>query len=151
MGSSQPQKPVVTLPHFAVGITAVALAPQHVAAAAAAEDAGGGGCPSVATCVHVLAVGLEDGRVQVWQLSLMPLAGGAAAQDAEQQVQEWRSEQLWVSAPWEQHAGAVKRLCWGAACVIGVCGGSPGAGRGQGMQLASCGEDHSVRVYEMHL
>jgi hypothetical protein len=56
-------------------------------------------------------------------------------------------EQVWCSAVWQQHAAAVKRLRWAPACVSWLC-------EGEGVSavaLASCGEDHSVRVFRVEL
>lgn len=66
---------------------------------------------------HVCAVGLEDGGVELWA------AGGAAP-----------PQRLWACPPGGAHAAAVRRLAW-----------APGGGGGA--LLASCGEDHAVRVY----
>jgi WD40 repeat protein len=134
------QKPVSCLPAFPVGVTAVALAPQHVCAAAAA--AAGGSVD--AASLHLLAVGLENGQVQVWSIELPG--------QQQQQVGEFRVQQLWASQVWEQHAAAVRRLRWAPASVDWLCGRSAAGGAGGCcLQLASCGDDHSVRVYGVTL
>jgi WD40 repeat protein len=131
------QKPVCCLPAFPVGITAVALAPQHACAAAAAAA----GVAADAASLHLLAVGLENGQVQVWSVEV--------PDQQQQQVGEFKVQQLWASKDWEQHAAAVRRLRWAPACVDWLCGRS--AVGGGCVQLASCGDDHSVRVYGVTL
>jgi hypothetical protein len=134
------QKPVLTLPPCPAGVTAVALAPQHASAAAAQDGA--------TAQQHLLAVGLQDGRLQVWRLVLRSKADGGSS----------TCEQLWASQPWEQHAASVRRLAWGAPCVVaGLCDDAGDAGQGgQGggdasgvLHLASCGDDHGVRVWRL--
>ncbi|KAF6265071.1 WD40-repeat-containing domain protein [Scenedesmus sp. NREL 46B-D3] len=121
------QKPVSCLPAFSVGVTAVALAPQHVYAAS----------------LHLLAVGLDNGQVQVWLV---------VAPAQQQQDREGKVQQLWASQAWEQHAAAVRRLRWAPAGVDWLCGRSIADGAGDPcVQLASCGDDHSVRVYGVTL
>jgi WD40 repeat protein len=152
VGGQQPQKPLAVLPPFPAGVTAVALSPQHVSvAAAAAAGIGQRGAQEV----HLLAVGCEDGQVQVWQLQLQQCVaegagGGVQGADgpcgaaAGQQVEV---QQLWCSEPWQQHVGAVRRLRWAPACVPSMCGGVGGGG----VVLASCGEDNSVRLFDIAL
>lgn len=125
------QKPVGTLPAFPVGVTAVALAPQHVAAAAAVA----GLVSSIEATVYLLAVGFEDGQVQVWSVEV-PVVGDSKDSG-------FSARQLWVSAAWCQHAGVVRRLRWAPEGVDWLCGG------GHRACLASCGEDNSVRVFSV--
>jgi hypothetical protein len=138
------QKPAACLPAFPAGITAVALAPQHVCAAVAAAA----GTGADAEILHLLAVGLEDGQVQVWSIEVP-----RQLQNQQQQQQsEVVMQQLWASQAWEQHAAAVRRLRWATAGVDWLCGRSAAGGsNGSCMQLASCGDDHSVRVYGVTL
>lgn len=141
MGQQQQQKPLATLPPFPAGITAVALCPQHVSAAAAAAVA------SAQQHIHLLAVGLEDGRVQVWQLQMQdcwPVGPGAESAQRGQVV----CRQLWCSEVWQQHAAAVKRLRWAPAAVSWLCDDDS---QGTGLKLASCAEDNSVRVFSVAL
>jgi hypothetical protein len=142
------QKPFGCLPAFPVGITAVSLAPQHVCASAAAAAAGMIG--DQAQGFHLLAVGLEDGQVQVWSVEVRQ-----QLQDQQQQQGEVIVKQLWASQAWEQHAAAVRRLRWAPAGVEWLCGSSAAGGSGGScgscVQLASCGDDHSVRVYGVTL
>lgn len=139
-GVGQPQqKPVAVLPPFPAGITAVALSPGHVASSMMAAAGGD------SSRVHLLAVGMEDGRVQVWRLQMPPLQQQQEMQVQEQQQQQEMQvvcEQLWCSEAWQQHAAAVRRLRWAPACVPWLCGGGAGV-----VGLASCGEDHSVRLF----
>jgi WD40 repeat protein len=141
------QKPIGCLPAFPVGVTAVSSAPEHVCTAAAAAGMAGG-----AEGLHLLAVGLEDGQVQVWSVEVPR----QQLQDQQQQQQgEVVMKQLWASQAWEQHAAAVRRLRWAPAGVDWLCGSSAAGGSGGSIdscvQLASCGDDHSVRVYGVTL
>ncbi len=111
------EQPLLVLPQFAVPVTAVAFGP-------ALGGAGGG---------HLLAVGLEDGHVQVWEV-----ARAAGEQPS--------CRQLWGSSDWCRHAAAVKRLRWRSGTV-----GYGRHGGGNVLQLASAGEDHAVRVVEVGL
>lgn len=137
-------KPAITLPPFAAGVTAVALAPQHVSAAAAAP-AGAGDSGHARACapshVHFLAVGLENGRIEVWGVTITQGSADTATCDLGFAV-----EQLWVSKAYCQHASVVKRLRWAPDGVAWLCGGSEGS-----LYLASCGEDNSVRVFGVTL
>lgn len=126
--------PAACLPPFPAGVTFVALAPLHVCAALAGPAGGG-----EADEQHVLAVGLEDGQVEVWRVAL-PAADGAAAHAGSAAC----ATRLWVSPPWQRHAGTVRRLRWAPAGAAWLCGG---AGGGVVAQLASCGDDHAVRVF----
>lgn len=140
------QKPIAVLPPFPAGITAVALSPQHVSAAAAAGQPSG-----PAGVVHLLAVGTEDGQVQVWRLQVPGSSPGGhnvwseEQQGKVQQQQQVVCERLWCSEVWQQHAAAVRRLRWAPGCVAQLCG------EGSTVALASCGEDHSVRLYDLQL
>ncbi len=120
-GGGSAQVPLAAvLPAFPAAATAVAFAPQAV----------GGG--------ELLAVGLEDGAVSLWRL----VVGG---------------EQLEASCVWSAgravaHVAAVRRLCWrgargtGAEEQEGQREGQDGDGRLR-LQLGSCSDDHSVRVF----
>lgn len=101
--------------------------------------------------MHLLAVGMEDGRVAVWRLQVPAGATDAPqpADGAQQQQPAVVCEQLWSSEVWQQHAAAVKRLRWAPGCVSWLCSG--GAAAGAGLALASCGEDNSVRLFDVVL
>lgn len=118
-GSGSAQVPLAAaLPAFPAAVTAVAFAPQAV----------GGG--------ELLAVGLEDGAVSLWRLAV-----GA--------------EQLEASCVWSAgravaHVAAVRRLCWRGARGTGAAEEQEGQRNGDGkvrLQLGSCSDDHSVRVF----
>jgi hypothetical protein len=94
---------------------------------------------------HLLAVGMEDGQVQVWLLQQQQQQG--ADQQAPGQAPMVVCEQVWCSAVWQQHAAAVKRLRWAPACVSWLCEGAGASA----VALASCGEDHSVRVFRVEV
>jgi hypothetical protein len=157
--SSVPQRPVLSLPPFPAGVTAVALT---------AAAAGGSCARQQQQQQWLLAVGLEDGSLSVWRVTVVT----AADAQAQPTGHSSSAERLWSSQPWEQHAAAVKRLAWGPpGCVQALCGsggddgrqpsgaadtaGAAGvdaasaAPRHHTMHLASCGEDHSVRVFAL--
>eukprot|EP00775_Hariotina_reticulata_P008436 gene8436-8618_t len=143
-------RPTITLPPFPAGVTAVALAPAHVTsalrAASSADDSCGAELADVGG-LHLLAVGLEDGQVQVWSVCLRDKSitqeGGGEG--------ECKAQQLWASKQWEQHAATVRRLRWAPAGVDWLCGRAGGAHIDGCPQLASCGEDHSVRLFCINL
>jgi elongator complex protein 2 len=95
--------------------------PVTAVALAPAHVTGGGGGST-----YLCAVGLEDGGLQLWSAETDPEAGPAA------------SRLLWAAARGEGHAAAVRRVAW-----------SPSRAGGGAPLLASCGEDHAVRVYEV--
>lgn len=94
----------------------------------------------------VLAVGTEGGRIGMWSIRLPSSAGGMAAQDA--------SSRLLLAAPaLNCHAGAVKKLAWRP---LGATRTSAKEEEGNGskvsrLELASCGMDHGVRIFELLL
>ena len=163
VGTQQQQRPIATLPPFSAGITAVALSPCPVSAAAAAAAGGdaaqqgsaaagsAAALSAAAEQVHLLAVGMEDGCVQVWRLRVqgtaaVPTAPAAGGEAGGQGVPQVVCERLWGSEVWQQHAAAVRRLRWAPACMSWLCDGGDG-----GIALASCGEDNSVRVFDVRL
>lgn len=142
--------PACTLPPFPCPVTAVALAPAHVRRAAAAP-----GRPDPYLC----AVGLEDGGLQLWCVSPRQGEAGsrAAAGSSSGSVGGGSGEAagssgsgeggearlLWVAEEGCAHAAAVRRIAWAPQRAAGACAGGGGA------LVATCGEDHSVRVFEM--
>lgn len=93
-----------------------------------------------------LASGLESGAVQLFSLAAQEAAPAA---DGQQQVDISAHELLWQSPLHEQHAAAVRRLCWrrddeGEQAAEG----QPGQPR---YLLASCSDDHSLRVFAVGL
>lgn len=157
VGTQQQQRPIAVLPPFPAGITAVALSPCHVSAAAgaaggdAAQQGSAAAGSAAAEQVHLLAVGMEDGCVQVWRLLMqvtaaVPTAPAAVGEAGGQGVPQVVCERLWGSEVWQQHAAAVRRLRWAPACVSWLCDGGDGS-----IALASCGEDNSVRVFDVRL
>jgi elongator complex protein 2 len=114
------------LPTFPAAVTAVAAAPR--AQVMAAGGAGSGRA-------MVLAVGLEDGGVQVWHAWL------------DEEGSDLQHRLLWRAGPGQRHAAAVRRLAW--APVRGGGGGGERRCRRRPYLLASCGEDAAVRIYEV--
>ena len=100
-------------------------------------------------------VGLEDGSLQLLTLSARE-GGSLHAPDAQQQQHggggcsssapalevEAEPSATWRSTPFTQHAAAVRRLCWRRL---------PDSGGAHPLQLASCSDDHSLRVFSVTL
>ncbi len=106
------EQPTCTLPAFSGPVTAVAAAPV----------AGPTGSS------YVLAVGLEDGGLEVWGVDL---PSGS-------------SQRLWEAPDAHRHAAAVQRLRW--APIGSDAAGAAGADAGV-LLLGSCSDDHSVRLF----
>ena len=130
-GSSQ--APIAILPPFSAGVTSVAFA---------------GRADGLSEGSHLLAVGLETGSVQVWSFRVDPLHFSQESPAIEMDspvggdgvgtlsVDDVRLQ--WVPPHHDRHSAAVRRLCW----------------RTEGprlLQLASCSDDHAVRVWDMTL
>ncbi|GIM15502.1 hypothetical protein Vretimale_18281 [Volvox reticuliferus] len=142
----------LTLPQFPCAATATAFAPRLPASPPVSSSS----CNSVAVSgKYVLAVGLEDGSVQVWQLAAAS-GDSAAAQGPSGLV----ASCLWTAGdPW-RHVAAVRRLRWRGApgtatavpegdknkTAVAAAVGVEGNGA---LQLASGSEDHSVRVFTL--
>lgn len=112
-GPSQKPCATVSLP---AAVTSVAFAP---AAANATEGA--------ATHASHLAVGLDDGGVQVWRVDQTGCGAGDGAAAVSASC-------VWQASRFDAHTAPVRRLCWRQR---------PGCA-----QLATCSEDHAVRVFE---
>ncbi|KAI8476319.1 MAG: WD40 repeat-like protein [Monoraphidium minutum] len=126
--------PLCALPPFPCPVTAVALAPAHACRAAdGAEGAGAG--PSAGAARHVAAVGLEDGGLQLWAVDVAAGGGGSGG----------GARLLWAARPGEGHAAAVRRAAWAPEAATAAGGGGGAA------LLVSCGDDHSVRVFEVEV
>jgi elongator complex protein 2 len=138
------------LPVFNSAVTAVAFAPLLPQPAgsselfASVEDLTAAGTPRPLT----LAVGLEDGSIELWQ-STTPLgaasapAAAAAAEGVSVKPQQWVRLHAFHSNVC--HSGRIKRLCWRWRSE-GTASTSESASE---LELASCGEDHSVRIFSM--
>ena len=156
------------LPAFPAAVMAVAAAPRAVAlevlqqqqqqrrrrceGAQQGAGAAANGPAAAAATTAILAVGLEDGGVQVWQ---------AIVGEHHQQPEQHRL--LWSAGPGQRHAGAVRRLAWapsrgGRSAADGDGGDGDGDGarslsrsrsRRRPFLLATCGEDAAVRIFEV--
>ncbi|KND04539.1 Elongator subunit ELP2 [Spizellomyces punctatus DAOM BR117] len=99
---------------FGEGVTAVDFAPRLIANS------------------YILAAGLEDGRIQVFQLSL------------EDNNASWTES---VSIPLDDcHAGPVKSVAWRTRRIQADERSSTST---EVLQLATCSEDHSVRLFSV--
>lgn len=86
-----------------------------------------------------LAAGLEGGAVQLLALSGPDSAGQAG------QVAELQHRVVWQAPLHERHAAAVRRLCWRRD------GKAKGCAASARFQLASCSDDHSLRIFSVSL
>ena len=128
------QAPIAVLPPFAAGVTAVAFTDIAVQR------------QSVAHCL--LAVGLEIGEIQVWSVTLPAaispansqppgcVADGDAPAAKEDSATEAQVKLVWQPKQHDRHTAAVKRLCWRTVAD-------------SQWQLASCSDDHAVRVFDI--
>lgn len=145
-------------PHLVHAVKLWAIAPatdgsvQLPAAAAGTIDCGDSvrsvqfapNCQS-GTSYH-LAAGLDSGAVQLFSLAAQEAAPAAGGQ---QQVDVAAHELMWQSPLHEQHAAAVRRLCWRRDDEVEQAElGQPGQ---QCYLLASCSDDHSLRVFAVGL
>ena len=96
-------------------------------------------------CYH-LAAGLESGVVQLLRLAAQEAAAPAAS--GQQPLGLTAHELVWQSPLHEQHAAAVRRCCWRREDEEGQSAEGQGAGR---YLLASCSDDHSLRVFSVRL
>lgn len=83
---------------------------------------------------HILAVGLEDGGLQLFSIS-MGTNGGGKLEMGEQKC-------AWQSPPHLSHSGPIKRLCWREVDGGGGC---------SERLLASAGDDQAVHVLRVSL
>ena len=97
-----------------------------------------------------MAAGLESGVVQLLSLAVEAgaCAGGQLAVSSHQLV--------WQSSDFERHAAAVRRLCWrrddaGSEEEQGAALAPPQQEQQQRYLLASCSDDHSLRVHSVQL
>ncbi|GLI63733.1 hypothetical protein VaNZ11_006797 [Volvox africanus] len=151
--AAAPPSLALTLPQFSCAATATAFAPRLPASSPVSTSS----CSSVTVKLqYVLAVGLENGSVQVWHL-VATVGDSVAAQGPSDMLV---ASCLWTACdPW-RHVAAVRRLRWrgapGTATAVpegdeSKTVGSATAGvEGDGMlQLASGSDDHSVRVFTL--
>jgi WD40 repeat protein len=108
-------KPCVAL-SLPAAVTSVAFAP----ASSTATDG---------SVTWHLAVGLEDGSVQLWRIAE---TGGEAAG-----LPPVAASCVWQASRFHVHAGAVRRLAWRR--------------RNGAMQLATCSEDHAIKLFNIAL
>lgn len=80
-------------------------------------------------------------------MQLLRLAGAHAADQAEQaqQMQQMQHEVVWQAPLHQRHAAAVRKLCWRRD------GDDKGRAAVGSLQLASCSDDHSLRVFSVLL
>lgn len=84
----------------------------------------------------LLAVGLENGLIELWSLSVNRTGEGSLSEKSATAALAARLD------PFLCHVSTVHRLAWR---------NSEKSADSRSMELASCGADHSVRVYEVNL
>lgn len=89
---------------------------------------------------YSLAVGLATGAISVWcvSCSTLPADGSAAKADA---------KRIWECPVATRHCASVRRLCWRQQ-VADECDDH---GEERSMYLASCGDDHCVRIFSVSI
>lgn len=91
-------------------------------------------------CDYSLAVGLETGAISVWNVSCNVDADGSAQADA---------SCVWDCPVAARHCASVRRLCWQQSDMNQVSNST--ADRQCNMHLASCGDDHCVRIFSVSI
>jgi WD40 repeat protein len=108
--------------------------------------------------VYLVAVGLDDGALQLWTVSLSADSVDASmtrgpntntaqgpnastAQGANAAQTDWSKTApscvcTWQATQFEAHAGAVRKICWRRLS-------DPAS-----WQLASCSDDHSIKLFD---
>ena len=127
MGAGGPLKAIASLPSFSSSVQAVAFSP-HVAESSQNSQR------------HWLAVGLEDGGIQILALDLSKASTGLGLQVVAQDL-------CWQAPKFMAHCAPVQSLCW-RVCTSSERTGTEAAKDIQ-MQLASGGADHAVRVFQI--
>ncbi|KAL4426818.1 hypothetical protein ABPG77_006604 [Micractinium sp. CCAP 211/92] len=95
--------------------------------------------PEQCSGAYHLAAGLEGGALQLLRLA------GADADGQAGQGQQLQHEVVWHAQPHERHAAAVRRLCWRREREAEGCA-APAR-----LQLASCSDDHLLRIFSVTL
>ncbi|BDA40643.1 Elongator complex protein 2 [Coccomyxa sp. Obi] len=129
-GQELPSTPVAKLPQMAAPVTSVAFAPRTQSSSSCSNSSR-----------DVLAVGLESGELELWSLTWQP----ATTAHSHSLVCTGVSK-LWAAPLYNRHGAAIRRLAW--AVVPREEDGDTRDGSSQ-LRLASCGEDHLVRVNSM--
>jgi len=113
---------ITALPPFKCSVTAVAWAPF--------------------TTLHMLAIGKEDGSLELWR--------GNYQQETRKLDMSYCSKVDTFSC----HAATIHRLCWRALPTPSTQKETELKSSRlelQTLQLASCGSDHTVRIYNVHI
>ena len=92
------------------------------------------------------AVGLDSGDVVVGVVSWCSGNSDSSSSSSSNGV-EWK--EVWRSSLAEKHGAAVRRLCWRRVDGEEVDDSGAVAVAGVRYELASCSDDHSVRIYEV--
>ncbi|KAF5829987.1 WD40-repeat-containing domain protein [Dunaliella salina] len=157
------ERPTLTLPAFPCAVTALEFAPHGWAPQSNARAEGAVGESKL------LALGLESGELQLWGVQhlqqhyqhqgdgsgskdgMQEAASGAGVQGGGMGLRAWL---VWQSNAFSCHAGAVNALAWrpsGHGRREGgeenVSGNVRAAAAHPKLQIASCSDDHSVRVF----
>ena len=132
------ERPLVTLPSFHSAVTSLSFA---LTTGVGAAREGEGSVPST-----LLAIGLEDGTMQIWAAVASP---SSSLSDL---VKSMRC--IWATDRFTRFSAAVSAVCWREVDRAQEEGGEGGHGREErhGMrqlQVGASGRDHSVRVFNI--
>ena len=119
-GAVLEERPAKSLPTFQSAVCSLAFAPL------AKVDGGG-------RRRYMLAIGLEDGNLQIWYSDPNDPPAGAAS---------WGL--AWGTCDFTRHSASVSSLCWRVDAATED-------GTGSCFQVATAGRDHSVRVFAVRL
>ena len=120
-------KPVCTI-QLEAPVTAIAFAPKQPCTNTAAHSD-----KPAATTSYSIAVGLDLGGTSIWNVSCLVAQDGTAIKA--------HASCVWNAPLATKHCSSIRRLCWQAHDVPGD----------SGLYLASCGDDHTLRIFSVSL
>ena len=144
------ERPVGVLPPFSSAVTALAFAPMMGKAAGEAAALPPGG---VLSHTELLAVGLEDGTLQIWAPAVS--ASPPTSTDCSDLIKGLRC--VWSTDPFTRFSAAVSSVCWRVVGEEEVdeeekkIQGIGAQGKGMLLQIGASGRDHSVRVFNVRV
>ena len=126
------ERPAATLPTFQSAVCSLAFASLLTGLASRAA----------VNRRYILAIGLEDGNLQLWS------SGGTQPLDDPSEGDQIAPimSLSWSSNDFTRHSAAISSLCW--RVKVAPPHGAQSAG-GAVLQVATAGRDHSVRVFSV--
>lgn len=128
---SQLSQPALVLPPFASPVTAVSFAET------AAPVSGDQTSSVSSSSSYLLAVGLESGQVQLWEVSMDQQQAGVPAQ-----APAVTASRVWQTDACNSHAAQVNAISWKGQGQEGAAGSGEDT-----LRFVSCADDHSIRVF----